>query len=99
MKTLTKIMMGTALALGLGCIPDSLISKRIESIELPRSCAEVASIERSALHQSWQYNYDVSCKEIDGKYRLYTCEYNSSRKKENSCKPEMTFEHQEINKP
>ncbi len=92
MKTLTKIIMGTAFALGLGCSRDYRSGKSIESIALPESCAEVVSIERSNLHNDGHYNYDLSCKETDGKYRLHRCDYVGPKRGGYSCRPDVVFE-------
>lgn len=94
MKTLDKIIVGTALALGLGCSS----GRRIESIALPEGCAEVISMERSGLTVSGRYTYYVGCKEKDGKYVFHVCNYDNSRK-EYSCRSDMIFKHTEKNKP
>lgn len=93
MKTLNRLVVGTALALGLGCYRPT--GGRVESVVLPESCAEVVSIERSALHTRGHYAYDVSCREGEGKYRLYVCEHANPYDpsiKAYSCRPDMKFE-------
>lgn len=98
MKTLHKIVVGTALALGWGCSRPS--GGLVESVALPESCAEVVSIERSALHMRGHYAYDVSCEEGKGKYRLYVCEHVNPfdpSVKAYSCRPDMKFELTEKN--
>lgn len=89
MNMLDKMIIGTALALGLGCG-----SYRSKNITLPESCAEVVSIERSILHDNFNYEYDVSCKETDGGYGLYLCNYDHSRK-EYFCISYIKFELKE----
>lgn len=92
MKTLNRLIVGTALALGVGCGGIPAVDRPTKSIvvALPESCAEVVSMERSALHSRvYGYGYYVGCKNTDGKYGLYVCDSDGRKY---SCNLDAKFE-------
>jgi len=91
MKTLNTLIVGTVLALGAGCSP----LERVEKVALPESCVEVVNIVRNIRHLNGVHNYDVNCKDREGKYQSYICDYHvvtNLSKMVYSCRPNMTFE-------
>ena len=97
MKTLSKLIVGTALALGAGCSRPTF--ERVEKVPLPESCVEVVDIVSTHRYRNGVYSYDINCKEREGKYQSYICGYRGSyrifpnlSKYVYSCKPSMKFE-------
>lgn len=92
MKTFNRLILGTALALGVGCGGIPAVDGPMKSIvvALPESCAEVVSMERSALHsRAYGYGYYVGCKDTERDYRLYVCESDGRKY---SCNLDAKFE-------
>ncbi len=95
MKTLNRLVVGTALALGVGCGGVPAVDKPMKSTveSLPESCAEVVSMDRSALRSRvYGYGYYVGCKDTDGDYRLYVCDSDGRKY---SCNLDAKFEQME----